>query len=189
MYRLGDHEHIHLIVSFTNTLDIEAGTDIFQNRRGLLRWLVDQGMATPEDGVDLEDQVRLVEVRDAVRELIASDATEGTGLRILEVANRAAGRIPLYLAFTAAGGVRLQPRATSPADHAIGAILVAVYRGHEDGLLARLKVCRNPGCRWVFYDRSKNQARRWCEMAVCGNRAKAVRFRARRKSAREAWGS
>ena len=36
---------------------------------------------------------------------------------------------------------------------------------------ARLKIC--PNCAWLFIDRSKNRSRTWCDMAVCGNRAKA----------------
>lgn len=38
---------------------------------------------------------------------------------------------------------------------------------------ARLKIC--PNCRWLFLDRSRNRSRAWCDMAVCGNRAKASR--------------
>ncbi|MCD2171831.1 CGNR zinc finger domain-containing protein [Rhizobium sp. C4] len=36
---------------------------------------------------------------------------------------------------------------------------------------AALKIC--PNCEWLFLDRSKNRSRAWCDMAVCGNRAKA----------------
>jgi predicted RNA-binding Zn ribbon-like protein len=32
--------------------------------------------------------------------------------------------------------------------------------------------CEGPGCKLLFLDRSRGQARRWCSMAVCGNRAK-----------------
>ena len=32
--------------------------------------------------------------------------------------------------------------------------------------------CEGPGCKFLFLDRSRGQARRWCSMAVCGNRAK-----------------
>jgi predicted RNA-binding Zn ribbon-like protein len=39
---------------------------------------------------------------------------------------------------------------------------------------ARLKAC--PACGWLFFDRSKNRSRAWCDMTVCGNRAKAKRF-------------
>jgi predicted RNA-binding Zn ribbon-like protein len=38
----------------------------------------------------------------------------------------------------------------------------------------RLKIC--PTCRWLFLDRSRNRSRAWCDMAVCGNRAKASRY-------------
>jgi hypothetical protein len=63
------------------------------------------------------------------------------------------------------------------------------WRGVTDAMLPglleldrvrdRLRVCANPACRFVFVDRSRNAARRWCEMAVCGNRVKGRRFRHR----------
>lgn len=37
----------------------------------------------------------------------------------------------------------------------------------------RLKICGN--CGWLFMDRSRNRSRVWCDMRVCGNRAKASR--------------
>jgi predicted RNA-binding Zn ribbon-like protein len=40
----------------------------------------------------------------------------------------------------------------------------------------RLKVCSTPECGWLFLDTTKNASRRWCDMASCGNRAKAQRF-------------
>jgi predicted RNA-binding Zn ribbon-like protein len=43
----------------------------------------------------------------------------------------------------------------------------------------RTKICRN--CGWLFIDRSKNRSRAWCDMAVCGNRAKANRHYLRKK--------
>jgi predicted RNA-binding Zn ribbon-like protein len=39
--------------------------------------------------------------------------------------------------------------------------------------------CDGDGCILRFYDRTKTHARRWCSMAVCGNRAKAAAHRAR----------
>jgi predicted RNA-binding Zn ribbon-like protein len=44
---------------------------------------------------------------------------------------------------------------------------------------SRIRECSNPACRWLFLDQSKNHSRRWCDMSVCGNRAKAHRFHAR----------
>jgi len=49
----------------------------------------------------------------------------------------------------------------------------------------RLRICQGPDCSWLFIDSSKAGRRRWCDMAVCGNAAKARRFYARaRKSTR-----
>ena len=45
----------------------------------------------------------------------------------------------------------------------------------------RLRVCANDQCRWIFYDSSRTGRRRWCDMATCGNRAKAARHRARQR--------
>lgn len=36
--------------------------------------------------------------------------------------------------------------------------------------------CSDRTCRWLFLDHSKNHSRRWCSMALCGNRSKARRF-------------
>ncbi len=44
--------------------------------------------------------------------------------------------------------------------------------------------CEGPGCRMWFFDISKAHSRRWCSMALCGNRAKATAHRARAKRAR-----
>lgn len=45
----------------------------------------------------------------------------------------------------------------------------------------RIRICRGEDCGWLFLDISKAGRRRWCEMGVCGNRAKAKRFAARRR--------
>ncbi len=39
----------------------------------------------------------------------------------------------------------------------------------------RVRQCAGEGCAWLFLDTSKNRTRRWCDMSVCGNRAKARR--------------
>lgn len=44
----------------------------------------------------------------------------------------------------------------------------------------RLKLCDAHDCGWLFVDASRNRSRRWCDMADCGNRAEARRFRERR---------
>ncbi|MFY9561792.1 MAG: ABATE domain-containing protein [Terriglobales bacterium] len=49
--------------------------------------------------------------------------------------------------------------------------------------LENVRECDMPACRWIFVDRSKNHRRRWCDMKVCGNRAKARKFYRSHKSA------
>jgi predicted RNA-binding Zn ribbon-like protein len=44
---------------------------------------------------------------------------------------------------------------------------------------ARIKTCPGQNCGWKFVDQSKNRSRRWCDMSVCGNLAKARKYRAR----------
>lgn len=39
-----------------------------------------------------------------------------------------------------------------------------------------LKQCSNPDCRILFYDDSRTHRRRWCSMALCGNRHKVAAF-------------
>ena len=47
--------------------------------------------------------------------------------------------------------------------------------------LPRVRECAADACAWLFIDTSKNRSRRWCDMTVCGNRAKARRHYARAK--------
>lgn len=80
--------------------------------------------------------------------------------------------------------LRLEPVRTS-----LRAVLGEIAKSFADmlveGDLARIKVCENPDCRWVFYDRSRSRTRRWCEGASgCGNLLKVRRFRERQKKKR-----
>jgi predicted RNA-binding Zn ribbon-like protein len=47
--------------------------------------------------------------------------------------------------------------------------------------LGRVRECAGEKCDWLFLDASRNRSRRWCDMAECGNRAKARRNYARRR--------
>lgn len=53
------------------------------------------------------------------------------------------------------------------------------------GTFDRIRSCKNDRCGWFFIDESRNSARRWCNMATCGNQAKArAHFARRRKRAK-----
>ncbi len=41
--------------------------------------------------------------------------------------------------------------------------------------------CANERCGWLFLDHSRNRSRRWCDMKVCGNNAKARRHYQKKK--------
>jgi predicted RNA-binding Zn ribbon-like protein len=51
---------------------------------------------------------------------------------------------------------------------------------HADFRLIR--ACEGHDCTLMFLDRTKAHARRWCSMALCGNRAKAAAHRARKRA-------
>ena len=45
-----------------------------------------------------------------------------------------------------------------------------------------VKACEGSTCTLLFVDRTRGRARRWCSMAICGNRAKQAAHRDRRKA-------
>jgi len=50
--------------------------------------------------------------------------------------------------------------------------------------LLRTRRCAGQECGWLFFDTTKNNRRRWCEMRVCGNRAKVRAIRDRQRARR-----
>jgi predicted RNA-binding Zn ribbon-like protein len=62
-------------------------------------------------------------------------------------------------------------------------LLAAIARSAAEivteGASARLSTCANPSCRLLFCDTSRTHRRRWCSMAVCGNRHKVATFAGR----------
>jgi predicted RNA-binding Zn ribbon-like protein len=65
-------------------------------------------------------------------------------------------------------------------------LLAAVARSAAEiiagGATAGLRSCANPGCSLFFIDASRTRRRRWCSMAICGNRHKVSSFAKRHKS-------
>ncbi len=48
-----------------------------------------------------------------------------------------------------------------------------------------VRTCEGKACILLFLDKTKSHARRWCSMALCGNRAKAAAHRARASQKRD----
>jgi predicted RNA-binding Zn ribbon-like protein len=70
------------------------------------------------------------------------------------------------------------PRA-SPVEAIMGPVVLSALSVLTGSDLSRVKRCPGDHCGWLFFDATKNKRRRWCEMEVCGNRAKQKRRRAR----------
>lgn len=125
-------------------------------------------------------------VRAALRSLAERGAVAPqVRLDALAEINRVLGR--------SAGTRRLEVRADGtfarsfvPVGDAFAGLMIPIVESAADALilseLARVRRCADPRCQRVFYDGTKNAARRWCDMATCGNRAKAARHRARLKA-------
>jgi predicted RNA-binding Zn ribbon-like protein len=68
-----------------------------------------------------------------------------------------------------------------PVGDAFAGLMIPIVESAADALilgeLARVRRCADVRCVRVFYDGTKNGRRRWCDMATCGNRAKAARHR------------
>lgn len=73
-------------------------------------------------------------------------------------------------------------------DRSAAALLQPIVRSALEVLtrhdLGRLKACPGLHCGWLFLDATKNASRVWCEMEVCGIRAK-LRQRATVRAARK----
>lgn len=149
---------------------------------GLEAWLASEGFSEGVDGLGLEDVARAAELRDSLTRWIAADGPPTP--QALESVNRAGRMTPLRLAVDENGWTRFASTGLSSVDRAIGDVLAAIHAAVTAGSWSRLRVCRDPSCGWVFFDRSRNRSGVWCDMAVCGNRAKARKYRARRRSRR-----
>ncbi|MEU0541390.1 ABATE domain-containing protein [Nocardia sp. NPDC005978] len=68
---------------------------------------------------------------------------------------------------------------TGDAARALAAVARSAVELFGDPERGRIKECGREGCTRLYLDTSRGAARRWCDMAVCGNRAKSAAFRAR----------
>jgi predicted RNA-binding Zn ribbon-like protein len=92
----------------------------------------------------------------------------------------------LAVAKLAPDGARLAWRwrfADAPLAAALGPVALAAVSLVAARDPQRIKECGGIACGWLFYDETKNNRRRWCEMEVCGNRAKQRRRAARGRDA------
>jgi predicted RNA-binding Zn ribbon-like protein len=67
-----------------------------------------------------------------------------------------------------------------------GALLIPVGQALAELVctedFSHVKACEGPACTLLFADHTRGHVRRWCSMAICGNRAKQAAHRQRVKS-------
>ncbi|MCX8281027.1 CGNR zinc finger domain-containing protein [Phyllobacterium sp. 0TCS1.6C] len=127
-----------------------------------------------------EQASRLIDLREAINRLFRDAvADEAYG----------AAHMASFLRL-AANGVEEQPDARlrlagggngDPGDLPLNvAAVLSAMRLLDQRRQSRIKIC--PNCHWLYLDQSRNRSRRWCDMAICGNRAKAKRHYSRRNA-------
>jgi predicted RNA-binding Zn ribbon-like protein len=105
-------------------------------------------------------------------DLAVINATVARGFGRARIVPRGAG-----LAWEGGGDRRALDRLLWPLARSTAEVLTSA----DFGLV---RECAAPECGWLFVDTSRNRTRRWCDMALCGNRQKVRRFYARSRSIR-----
>jgi predicted RNA-binding Zn ribbon-like protein len=169
---------LRLIEELVNTRSVEFGTDEISTAGAFADWLRARGLLADGGTVTADEHDRALRVREGLRALAAlnnaePDAEPGALTDLAGLARE----LPLVLDVESRPP-RIVPRDPGP-DATLATMLGAVAQAVADGTWTRFKACREPGCRWVYYDYSRNRSRTWCSMASCGNRAKARAFRRR----------
>ena len=181
----------HPALDFLNTAAMVDGElrDFLADDSAVLRWLERAGLSTPGAAkVCRRHPGRLTICARELREAFRAGVLCRKGKRVANVTalNRLLGgrgafsqidwrkgQLPRRVRLRHVGSPEdlLAPLAESMADLLVDADFALVRR------------CENPECVLWFYDRTKAHRRRWCSMAVCGNRMKVAAFRARQRGA------
>ena len=171
------------IEAFLNSIELDSGSESLSSPEAATAWLREHGLLGGADRVEAAGLPRLVAVREGLRALALANngcAPDEDAVAGLE---QAAGVVRLRPALAGDAGIRLEPVEVG-ADGVIARLLAAAAAAHADRSWSRLKACRDRSCGWAFVDASRNSSRAWCTMGVCGNRAKARRFRSRQQNSR-----
>ena len=167
---------VGLLQDFLNTADIESESDLVATPATLSAWLAAKGLTPRPRAIGASEHARVIDLRERLRDALEATTHGASSREAYADLDRMAGSVPLRVRFGDAAHLEpVRPREAP----AMGPILATVYDALADEALRRLKVCRNEGCRWAFYDTSRNRSGVWCDMAICGNREKGRLFRQR----------
>ena len=180
-----------LAIDFANTRfwrGSETPTEGLADCPALFAWLARAGLprqllaAADDESAAATLFAQAIALREAIYRIF-SEIAEG---RAAAAADLSALNAALALAPPRVRLMREDPGyawAAEPSSGGAAALLAPVLWSAAD-LLARaervrIRRCANAKCLWLFIDRSKAGTRRWCDMAACGNRAKAQRHYSR----------
>jgi predicted RNA-binding Zn ribbon-like protein len=167
---------LDLVRRFVNTLDIETGDDDLGTPAEARAWLGSEGWRAT---VGEREHEELRSVREAIRDLVSLRGTDADGDAVAAF-DAIARRHPLVLKLSSPAV--LAPGSERGVDGFVGRLLATVAAAEIDGSWDRMKACANHGCRWLFYDHSRNRSRTWCSMDICGSQAKMRAYRDRRRA-------
>jgi predicted RNA-binding Zn ribbon-like protein len=178
---------VRLVRDFVNTREPQVDEETLTAPDRLRDWLAERDLIPADARLRPADLTLALTIREGLRAVLLGHAGHAAHPGALETLNDVLGKVPVRLTFTD-DGYRLAATRGTALDHALAQLLDAVRQSGEDRTWTRLKVCDRATCRWAFYDASRNQARRWCSMAGCGNhikmrRAYAARTRRQRQAA------
>jgi predicted RNA-binding Zn ribbon-like protein len=171
---------LELVRAYANTRQVAGAVDEVATPAALSHWLAAHHLVEAGTQVGAEDLRRAVAFRGTVRGLLAANADLEISVGAVREFNAALDWMsasPCLVSLRRTGMVS----ATTGLRGALGRLAGVVLDAVNAGTFARLKLCATADCRLAFYDHGRNAAGRWCDMAVCGNRAKVAAHRSRRK--------
>lgn len=179
-----------LFLDFANTVELNGGVprDHVPDASSLRGWLRERGLVSARTAVPTvaTELSGFHDLRALVREMTARQAGgRPPTARQVQRLNRVLreGVHHHELRYDAGGGRFTVGQVGGELAQARAAIAGSLAHYLADHDVHRLRVCANDGCRWLFVDASPTGRRRWCDMRVCGNRAKVARHRARQRAA------
>ena len=157
----------------TEWIDEGRHHDLLASRSGHAQWLAERGLSGPTTPVARQ---ALVEARTAIRGALEQPDDPRAAAALDRVL--AHGRIRLR---AGESGYREEIEVVPERRAAwLAARDLVSLEPHGP----RVRNCNNPDCILWFLDTTRSGTRRWCSMAVCGNRLKARRHYERRQTER-----
>jgi predicted RNA-binding Zn ribbon-like protein len=170
-----------LLRDFVNTREPQLDAESLDTAHHLRDWFAARHLLPPGARLGVDDLPRALALREGLRNVLLEHAGLSSDPAALEAYTVTLAGLPVRLDY-GNGSHRLVPALDGPAAYAFTQLLDAVRQCERDHTWHRLKVCARDSCRWAFYDASRNQTRRWCSMAGCGNHIKMKRAYANRRT-------